>query len=160
MEQQYIPKSRLFRENFLPGGVIRLRNNSYGKVIGARNNGPGLEHIDKVQLFDVIQRFVDAWENLSGGAVDEALRYALNSKSFVVQCPSQIYVSPYPLILQCTKCRVLDFYGTRQDHDKKITEITRRVRRVNGRPGVKCNVTGTWSNCRIFPYTAADQQLQ
>ena len=152
MESQYIPKSRFFRENFLPGGVIRLRNNSYGRVVGVKNNGPGLENIDDAQLFDVIQKFIDGWDSLTGAEVDEALKYALSSKTLVVQCPSDVFVSPYPLMLQCTRCKVLDFYSTRVSDDNKISQINRRIRKIDGRARVKCKIPSCRGHMVQLPY--------
>jgi hypothetical protein len=152
MEQQYIAKSRLFRESYLPGGIIRLRNNAYGMVMGTKNNSQGLQNIEPSQLLDVIQKFVDGWSNLTGGAVDEALNYALNTKSLLIQCPSELYISPYPLLLQCTSCKVLDFYSRRASDEKQINDLKRRITRAGGKPRIKCKRPSCGGHMLQLPY--------
>ena len=34
MDKEYVSRSRLFREAFLPGAYTRLRNQAYGRVMG------------------------------------------------------------------------------------------------------------------------------
>lgn len=69
MDKEYVSRSRLFREAFLPGAYTRLRNQAYGRVVGIINSGSALDGVDKEQLREAVLSFVNDWEN-AGGAVD------------------------------------------------------------------------------------------
>jgi len=152
MEQQYIQKSRLFRESYLPGGVVKLRNDSYAMVVGTRNNPQALQNVDETQLFDVINRFLLEWQDLIGGEVDEMLKYALSSRTLLVHCPSDVYISPYPLLLQCAKCKILDFYQTGISEEKLLSEIKKRSRKSGGRSLIQCKNPACNGHMVQLPY--------
>lgn len=151
MDQEFIPKSRLFRESYLPGGVVKLRNGSYAQVRGARNSSLDLGGIDTIQLLDVIRGYVAEWESMSGAQTDSALRDAIDRKSLTVQCPSEIYLSPFPFVLQCPTCKVIDFYQVR-DEQRAISSIGRRVRNISGRDRVSCKTLGCNGSMVQVPY--------
>jgi hypothetical protein len=138
MENEQIQRSRLFRENFLPGAVARLRNQSNARVVGARNNDLALDIVDKAQLIDAVKRFMADWES-GGGSVDTGLRDAIEQDRVIIQSPSEIYVCPYPLLLCCERCNIIDFYEPRISDDRVGAAIKRRIKKVGkGRPYIRC----------------------
>jgi hypothetical protein len=138
MENEQIQRSRLFRENFLPGAVARLRNQSSARVVGVRNNDLALDNVDKTQLIDNVKRFILDWDS-SGGSVDTGLRDAIEKNTAIIQSPSEIYVSPYPLLLRCERCSVIDFYDSRSSDDRVNEAIKRRIKRTGkGRSHIAC----------------------
>ncbi|HEV8525821.1 MAG TPA: hypothetical protein VGQ71_15105 [Terriglobales bacterium] len=146
-----IPKSRLYRESFLPGAVNRLRNRVIVKVIGVRNDDHALDQIDRGQLIEVASAFMRSWAH-AGGLVDAGLQDAVaRPHQLVVQSPSEIYVSPYPLMLQCSLCKVLEFSGEADDERLK-QRIKRRIRFDGGQSRIPCNRTGCVGSLRQVPY--------
>lgn len=138
MENEQIQRSRLFRENFLPGAVARLRNQSNARVVGVRNNDLALDSIDKAQLIDTAKRFIADWES-SGGSVDTGLRDAIDKNRATIQSPSEVYISPYPLLLRCERCSVIDFYDPRITSDRVAEAIKRRIKNYGkGRSHISC----------------------
>ena len=59
MDKEYVSRSRLFREAFLPGAYTRLRNQAYGRVMGIINSGSALDGVDKEQLREAVLNFVN-----------------------------------------------------------------------------------------------------
>jgi len=151
VDNEFIPKSRLYRESYLPGGVVKLRNGSYAQVRGTRNSSLDLGAIDTTQLLDVIRSYVTGWENMNGAITDSALRDAIDRKTLMVQCPSEIYLSPFPFVLHCQTCKAIDFYQVR-DERRAITRIDRRIRNINGRERVTCKTPGCNGAMVQVPY--------
>lgn len=154
MDTEYIQKSRLYLDNFLPGGIIRLRNQAYAKVVGTRNNPLLLTEVDPLQLVETAARFARDWAETEGGTVDTSLMQALADQKVAIQSPADIYVRPYPLILRCSQCKVLDFYATRQADQETIARILRRVAAIDGRKGVRCKHPDCGGRMVQLPYLA------
>lgn len=153
MDIESIQKSRLYRESYLPGGVVRLRNQSHGKIIGTRNNDVALEDIDKPQLIDAAGKLLSDWE-AAGGIVEAGLREAIRAKRVVIQSPSEVYASPFPLLLTCSICSVIDFYDNRIKDDQQIELIARRIKSYGGRSYVSCKRSGCKGHMHQIPYVA------
>ncbi|PLX88403.1 MAG: hypothetical protein C0618_04365 [Desulfuromonas sp.] len=136
MKNESIAKSRVFRGTYLPGGVVSLRNGSFGKIIGVRDNSAEREHIDRTQLLNVVRGYVFAWQNMTGAEVSSALLDALNDNSLQLQCPGDVFVSPFPLVLKCSVCETIDFYS-RQSEEAILNRMRKRL--THGAPHrVKC----------------------
>ena len=60
-EQELIQNSRIFYENYLPGAVTRLRNQSLALVIGVADKEDALEGLDRNQLIDAVRKFIFDW---------------------------------------------------------------------------------------------------
>ena len=152
MDNEFIPKTRLFRESYLPGGVVKLRNGAYGQVRGTRNNNVALNGVDLPQLLDVIRGYLSDWEGLDGAKTDAGLREAIDRRNMVVQCPSEIYISPFPFVLQCTTCKVIDFYQGGRSEPRIVDDTLRRIRRFHSRERVSCKTLGCEGSMVQVPY--------
>ena len=155
MKEEYVNKRRLYRENFLPGGVIRLRNNAFAKGMGTHSTESNLKDIDVGQLISVTQRFVKEWDAMPGGQVTFALTNALNDprNKINVVSPSKIYISPFPLLLQCNKCNILDFYkGTK--HKEQLKKIMKRMVGAKGKKYISCKTSSCKGHMTQLPYVS------
>jgi len=152
MDNEHIQRSRLFREAFLPGAVTRLRYQANAQVVGVRNNDVALDTIDKAQLLITVKKYLADWE-ASGGKVDEALRNAIDHNKATVQSPSEVYISPYPLLLRCERCKVIDFYDPRVSQEKVGEAIKRRIVRSSlGQTYIKCKRSACAGRMLQVPY--------
>lgn len=152
MENDYVSRSRLFREAFLPGSFVRLRNHAYAKVVGVKSNSTLLEHVDVAQLKNAIASYIRAWES-AGGTVDVVFTREPSSQAFVYQAPSELFVTPSPLMLICKTCKTLDFYAKVSDRDL-MPQIRRRVSHRGNQPFVRCKQTGCSGEMVQLPYVA------
>lgn len=153
MDKEYVTRSRLFRETFLPGAFARLRNQAYGRVVGVRSSGSALDGVDKEQLREAVINFVNDWI-LAGGTVDSSLASAAEKKRLEIQSPSEVFVSPSPLMLNCKVCKVIDFYDTRMGDEDTMGRIEKRIRQRNGRSYVSCKRPGCHGEMVQLPYLA------
>ncbi|MGV8921384.1 MAG: hypothetical protein ACOH2R_27000 [Pseudomonas sp.] len=153
MDKEYVSRSRLFREAFLPGAYTRLRNQAYGRVMGIINSGSALEGVDKEQLREAVLNFVNDWEN-AGGAVDPTFMTAAEKKRLEIQSPSEVSVSPAPLILICKRCKVLDFYDSREPDDRTLSKMQSRIREHHGRSFIACKRRGCTGEMIQLPYVS------
>lgn len=153
MNYMSVNRSRLFTEAFLPGALTRLRNQAYVKVVGARNNDLALADVDKDQLLDAMHKFLSDWES-AGGVVAEELCEGLRQNKIVVHAPSEIYVTPFPLLLKCKQCNVIDFYGSKSKREKIAEAIKRRITERGGRLFVRCKMAGCDGHMVQVPYVA------
>lgn len=151
MDKEYVSRSRLFREAFLPGAFTRLRNQAYGRVMGIINSGSALDGVDKEQLREAVLNFVNDWES-AGGAVDPTFMTAAEKKRLEIQSPSEVSVSPAPLILSCKQCKVLDFYDTREPEDRTLSKMQARIRERYGRSFIPCKRSGCSGEMIQLPY--------
>ncbi|QBY55536.1 hypothetical protein [Cupriavidus oxalaticus] len=136
IEQELIQNSRIFYENYLPGAVTRLRNQSLAQVVGVGYKEDALEGLDRNQLIDAVRKFLLDWKS-NGGSVDALLEEAAERNDFRVQAPSEIYVTPFPLVLRCIKC------GALENHDKPKRAQELVLASAQGR------TTGSGGNMRI-----------
>ena len=153
MDTFKVNRSRLFTEPYLPGALTRLRNQAYVKVVGAHNNDLALTDVDKDQLLDAMSKFLSDWES-AGGVVAEGLKEAMRNQKIVVQSPSEIYVTPFPLLLKCNRCSVIDFYGSKSRQELIADSIKRRITDRGGRPYVRCKMPGCTGHMVQVPYVS------
>ncbi|SEJ16637.1 hypothetical protein SAMN04244579_03355 [Azotobacter beijerinckii] len=154
MDKESVSRSRLFREAFLPGAFVRLRNHSYARVVGVNSqSGTAMEQIDKEQLQEAVLSFVRNWES-AGGTADPAYRRTTGGQALEVQVPSEIVVSPAPLMLICRSCKVLDFYDTRLSDAQTLEKVHGRLRPMGVRQGVPCKRPGCRGTMIQLPYAA------
>ncbi|OIN50485.1 hypothetical protein [Pseudomonas costantinii] len=153
MEKEYVSRSRLFRESFLPGAYTRLRNQAYGRVAGVLSNGSALEGVDKEQLREAVLNFVNDWVRL-GGAVDPAFMTAAEKKRLEIQSPSEISVTPAPLMLTCKICKVIDFHESWLTEDQALAKIESRIKNRAGRSYISCKRSGCPGEMIQIPYVA------
>ncbi len=140
MKQEYVNKSRLYREGYLPAGTVKLRGSAFGQVVGTYGTDDSLNDIDKDQLIWVVKRFVSEWEELPAGAVEGGLKLGLerHKEMLHVQSPTSIFVSPFPLLLKCKSCNKLDFYGQSRNEQEILKSIAKRRRKIKNKQRVAC----------------------
>ncbi|WP_454565555.1 hypothetical protein [Pseudomonas sp. AIG] len=153
MDKEYVSRSRLFRESFLPGAYTRLRNQAYGRVVGVVSSGSALDGVDKDQLREAVLNFVNDWIN-SGGTVDPTFLTAAEKKRLEIQSPSEISVTPAPLMLSCKKCKVIDFYDPRWPEDQTLSKMEARIRHRAGRSYIHCKRPECPGEMIQIPYLA------
>lgn len=152
IEQELIQNSRIFYENYLPGAVTRLRNQSLAQVVGVGDKEDALEGLDRNQLIDAVRKFLFDWKS-NGGSVDALFEEAAERNDFRVQAPSEIYVTPFPMALRCSKCGVLE------NHDKPkrapelvLTSAQGRITGSGGNANIRCNRKGCNGLMHQVPY--------
>ncbi len=137
-EQELIQNSRIFYENYLPGAVTRLRNQSLAQVVGVADKEDALEGLDRNQLIDAVRKFLFDWKS-NGGSVDALLEEAAERNDFRIQAPSEIYVTPFPLVMRCTKCGALENHDKpRRAQDLILASAHGRISGVGGNARIRC----------------------
>jgi hypothetical protein len=133
-------KSRLYFEGLLPGNIYRLRNRSFAQIVGVMNNEEEARQIDPEQLIDVAKKMLIEWSELHNAEVDQTLMTALDHPRNLLEIasPDSVYVEPFPMMLQCKSCGVLNYHTRRERNEEKIRQAARRIRDRNGRPSVPC----------------------
>jgi len=122
---EQVGKSKLYFSNYLPGSIVRLRNNSFAKVTGTRSNDREKDSISKEQLLEVAAQFIQDWDAYEDASVDLGLSDAIAKNEVIIDSPNAIYVSPYPYILRCNNesCgRVLNYKGKKESQRRKDLE--------------------------------------
>ncbi len=138
IEQELIQNSRIFYENYLPGAVTRLRNQSLAQVVGVADKEDALEGLDRNQLIDAVRKFLFDWKS-NGGSVDALFEEAAERNDFRVQAPSEIYVTPFPLVLRCSKCGALENHDKpRRAPDLILTSAHSRISGSGGNSRIRC----------------------
>lgn len=152
IEQELIQNSRIFYENYLPGAVTRLRNQSLALVVGVGDKEDALEGLDRNQLIDAVRKFLFDWK-INGGSVDALFEEAAERNDFRVQAPSEIYVTPFPMVLRCSKC------GALENHDKPkrapelvLTSAQGRITGSGGNARIRCTRKGCNGLMHQVPY--------
>ncbi|MDY7560439.1 MULTISPECIES: hypothetical protein [unclassified Pseudomonas] len=153
MDKEYVSRSRLFRESFLPGAYTRLRNQAYGRVVGVLSSGSSLDGVDKEQLREAVLNFVNDWVRL-GGVVDPTFMTAAEKKRLEIQSPSEISVTPAPLMLTCKKCKVIDFHDSWLTEDQALSKMESRIKNRAGRSYISCKRAGCSGEMIQIPYLA------
>jgi hypothetical protein len=123
--EEYISKSRLYRDHYLPFGITRLRNGVYARVIGTENDRIESDAIDRMQLTEVALNYLIEWES-QGGKIDQGLKESIETDRFIAQTPVGIIVDPFPLLLECRKCGSLDYY--KRTYDDNHAAIVSRLK--------------------------------
>ncbi|MDX9953244.1 MAG: hypothetical protein RBT75_04075, partial [Anaerolineae bacterium] len=140
MSDEFVSKSRVYFEGWLPGNVKRLRNESFAMVVGASNNDDESRMIDREQLIAMAKKLVREWNEMTNAAVDFRLENALEHPDdyLEVVCPDQLYIDPFPLMLRCTKCGVLDYHERFRKQADVIKQANRRIVERGGRKVIPC----------------------
>lgn len=138
-----IGKSKLYYSNYLPGSIIRLRNNAFAQVIGTRSNNIEKDNISKEQLIEVAKQFIIDWDVYSDTSYDPGLLEAIEKQTIVIDSPKSLYVKAYPNVLRCSVCGRLDNYKARYENQRReyLEEIVKRNEKRNYIPCKKnrCN---------------------
>ena len=90
----------------------------------------------------------------NGGTVDAGFKIAAEHKNLEIQSPSEIIVTPAPLMLTCKKCKVIDFYDTRLDENQTLLKIEQRIRQRAGRSYISCKRAECNGQMIQIPYLA------
>lgn len=140
MIEMHVPRSRLFYENFLPGAVVVLNGGGYGLVVGSDSDSERAQQINPELLREVLIEHLTRWQN-SGGEVDEPLRVAIEARRLAIRTPGAVYISPFPLLLQCSNpnCRLIDAPG-RAQRSARVGALASRIR--GGTRGIACRECG------------------
>jgi hypothetical protein len=142
MSEEFFAKSQMFYNGYFPGGIYRLRNRSFSNVLGVRNNDENSRRVDIDQLLDVTKSYVSEWEAIPNGKVSGILKLHLQNGHLGIVSPEAVYVEPFPMMLQCTKCKVLDFYKGKTSNDRKITAAKKRLKFIQGKERISCKNPG------------------
>lgn len=153
MDNEYVSRSRLFREAFLPGAYTRMRNQAYARVVGVHSSGAALDGVDKEQLREAVLNYLNDWET-AGGTVDAGFKLAAQRKNLEIQSPSEIFVTPAPLMLLCKICKVMDFYDPRVSEDQALQKMESRIRERKGRKYIACKRPECKGSMIQIPYLA------
>lgn len=152
IEQELIQNSRIFYENYLPGAVTRLRNQSLAQVVGVGDKEDALEGLDRNQLIDAVRKFLFDWKS-NGGSVDALFEEAAERNDFRVQAPSEIYVTPFPMVLRCSKCGALENHDKpRRAPDLVLTSAQGRITGSSGHARIRCTHKGCNGLMHQVPY--------
>lgn len=140
MQDEFVSKSRVYFEGWLPGNVKRLKNESFAMVVGASNNDKESRQIDRDQLVTVAKKLVREWKELTNAAVDFRIDNALEHPEdhLEVVCPDQLYIDPFPLMLRCSSCGVLEFHERFRQQDDVLKQAERRIKEQGGRKTIPC----------------------
>lgn len=139
MDNNTVGRSKLFRDTYLPGGIIKLRNGTLAQVVATHSNNAESNGIDKSQLHEVASRFFEEWESNSDGIVEEGLKQNLKRNDIQVVCPTNLLVKAFPILLRCNKCHKLDYFRGYDEGRLRVAmfrAIKKDIRRI------KCTETG------------------
>lgn len=151
-EQELIQNSRVFYENYLPGAVLRQRNQALAQVVGVADREDALEGLDRNQLIDAVRKFLADWKS-NGGSVEALFEEAAERNDFRVQAPSEIYVTPFPLVLCCNKCGALENHDKpRRAADLILAATHARISAKGNHTHIRCNRSGCSGRMQQVPY--------
>ena len=144
MSEESFSKSRLYFEGLLPGNIYAMHNQSFAKIVGVRNNDEDTKSIDEIQLLDVARKIVREWDNIHNAVVDSTLINALEHplNYIKIMSPEAVYVEPFPMMLICRICSVLDYSEPNLKESEKIQKAYARIRMINNIPRIKCRRSG------------------
>lgn len=152
IEQELIQNSRIFYENYLPGAVARMRNQSLALVVGVADKGDALEGLDRNQLIDAVRKFLFDWKS-NGGSVDALFEEAAERNDFRIQAPSEIYVTPFPLVVRCAKCGALENHDkSRRAQDLILASAHSRISGSTGNARIRCSRKGCGGVMHQVPF--------
>jgi hypothetical protein len=156
MSDEQFAKSRLYYEGLLPGNIYRLRNHSFAKIVGASNNDEDARRVDRDQLIDVARKLVYEWDGFVHGKVDQSLLSALKSPddALEVVCPDAVYIDPFPMMLSCNKCKVLDYQEQYLKNSDSIKRALKRVIKFDGRYVIPCRRSGCQGHMKQVPFVS------
>lgn len=152
IENEQIQNSRIFYENYLPGAVTRLRNQSLALVVGVADKEDSLIGLDRNQLTDAVKKYLSDWQS-NGGSIDALLEEAAQKNDFRVQTPGEIFVTPFPLILRCAKCGALENHNTqRRSLDLTVASTYNRTSGNGSYLRINCARSGCGGRMLQVPY--------
>jgi hypothetical protein len=154
VEQELVQNSRIFYEAFLPGAVTRLRNQALALVVGVSDKEDALEGLDRTQMVDAVRKYLADWE-IAGGSVDALIEEAAERNEFRVQAPSEIFVTPFPLVLRCSVCGALENHDKpRRQHENILAAAYARVSgsEGSGKPAIRCTHRGCGGRMVQVPF--------
>ncbi|NMG17473.1 hypothetical protein [Aromatoleum bremense] len=154
IEQELVQNSRIFYEAFLPGAVTRLRNQALAMVVGVADKEDALEGLDRTQLVDAVRKFLADWK-IAGGSVDALVEEAAERNEFRVQAPSEIYVTPFPLVLRCQTCGALENHDKpRRQHEHTLATTYTRTSGGDGssKAFIRCSEKGCGGRMQQVPF--------
>lgn len=152
IEREQIQNSRIFYENYLPGAVTRLRNQVLAQVVGVAHKEDALEGLDRNQLIDAVRKFLLDWKS-NGGSVDALFEEAAERNDFRVQAPSEIYVTPFPLVMRCAKCGALENHDkSRRAQDLILASVHGRISGSGGNASIRCTRKGCGGEMCQVPF--------
>ncbi|MBT4132453.1 MAG: hypothetical protein HOE44_17240 [Candidatus Marinimicrobia bacterium] len=139
-----VSKSKVFFDGLLPGGVHRMRNNTYIKIMGALDNSAESKLVDRVQLLAVVKKVVKEWDEMPNAKVDIQLRTALEdpASNLEVVCPGSLYANPFPIMLRCNKCGVLNYHQPYKSEKEMAESAKKRINNVNVIPCFRSDCNG------------------
>ena len=148
MSEEFFAKSQMYYNGYFPGGVYRLRNYSFVQVVGTRNNDEDTKAIDEEQLLDVARKYKAEWDGMPNGEVSGTLKLHLEQAGRYIQImsPEAVYVEPFPMMLQCTSCKVLDFYQGNKSNTARVADAKKRLVRKDGKQRIRCKM----GNCNGY----------
>jgi len=156
MSEEFFAKSQMYYNGYFPGGLYRLRNHSFVQVVGARNNDEDTKSIDEEQLLDVARKYITEWDAMPNGEVSGTLKLHLEQAGRFIQImsPEAVYVEPFPMMLQCTSCNVLDFYQSKKSNAARIEDAKKRLGRQGGKQRIRCRRSGCNGHMIQLEYVA------
>lgn len=155
-KSESITKSQIFYRGYLPGGMYRMRNQCSVIVTGVRNNEVDARNIYEEQLYSVMQRYINAWEERPNARVSSLLLQHLEEPEANVRIvtPEAIYVQPFPIMLKCTSCHAIDFFKGFKEDDERLREMKKRLINRGGRKRISCSRPSCNGILRQMPYTS------
>jgi len=144
MKNEFVTKSRIYFEGWLPGNIKRLKNEAFVHILGTGNNEEDSRLIDRDQLVSIVRRLVTEWNELPNSRTDFRLETALEQPGRLLEvvCPDVLYATPDPMMLKCSNCGRLNYYGSRQNRDEAIESASRRIRDGREKAYVPCGQNG------------------
>jgi hypothetical protein len=151
-EQELVQNSRIFYESYLPGAVLRQRNQALAQVVGVADREDALEGLDRNQLIDAVRKFLLDWKS-NGGSVEALFEEASERNEFRIQAPREIYVTPFPLVLRCNVCGALENHDKpRRAADLILASTHSRISGKGHSQRIRCSRTGCTGVMQQTPY--------
>jgi hypothetical protein len=145
-ELEKIPYGRLFYENFLLGGVVTLKE-AFALVVSCNSDTDRAKSIDANLVCEIALERLTRFEE-EGGARNEPVREMLAQRQVAISTPTTIYVSPFPLLLFCPKCKLVEV-PPRLSRTSLVMELARRIIK-KPRPHIPCE--NCFAPLRQLPY--------
>ncbi|WGO96554.1 hypothetical protein QFX18_10890 [Saccharophagus degradans] len=156
MKNEFVTKSRIYFEGWLPGNIKRLKNEAFVHILGTGNNEEDSRLVDRDQLVSIIRRMVTEWNELPNTRTDFRLESALEQPDRLLEvvCPDVLYVTPDPMMLKCSVCDRLDYHRSRQNREEAIEHASRRIREGHDKPFIPCGKNGCRGVMRQMEHVA------
>lgn len=143
LDNEGIPKSKLFYDGLLPGNIVRLSNYSFAMIQGVSNNDEEARAVDSEQLLSVAKRVITQWGELHNAVVDPSLKRALEyHDEMAIVVPDRVYVDPFPMLLSCNVCNRLDYHMNPVADSDKRSMAKRRIKTSSVESYIPCDRVG------------------